>query len=269
MPVQLVAIDLDGTLLKHDLTAHPSIAPALARVKEYGVEVAIATGRAFHSASHIVSSINHEGPMVCTNGSHVVSRDGRTLTSTTLNPDLLTVLLRYAFKHQVHVSAYTLEGVIIPERSSFGDQYRQLVQPYVPRTGNHREVQNQDVLKIVFIDEATEIPRHRERISHEIREFSCSITESAPQYLEILPANTNKGIGLQKLAEHLGISRENVAAIGDYLNDVEMLQWAGIPVAIGNALPEVKALSKFVVGTNEEGGVAQFLEEIVLQTLKG
>ena len=92
---------------------------------------------------------------------------------------------------------------------------------------------------------------------------TAALTESEPEYLEVLSANANKGLGLKALSEALGIAQGETAAIGDYLNDIEMIQWSGIGAAMGNALPEVKVSADIVVPTNEEAGVAYFIDYLI------
>ncbi|WP_448324162.1 HAD-IIB family hydrolase, partial [Streptomyces sp. DSM 41493] len=91
-----------------------------------------------------------------------------------------------------------------------------------------------------------------------------TIMKSSPYYLEILDKRVNKGEGVKALAEKLGIPRENVMTLGDQENDIAMLEYAGIGVAMGNALDSVKAVSQFVTKTNLEDGVAYAVEKFVL-----
>ncbi len=89
------------------------------------------------------------------------------------------------------------------------------------------------------------------------------LTESEPEYLEFLPAHANKGEALATLSQSLEIPQQNVMAIGDYLNDLEMVSWAGFGVAMGNAVDEVKATAKAITGINDEGGVAMAISAVL------
>lgn len=90
------------------------------------------------------------------------------------------------------------------------------------------------------------------------------ITKSKPHFLEIIEGTVNKGVALAALAERLGISRQDVMAIGDSFNDLEMIQYAGVGVAMGNARKEIKQQADIVTLTNEEDGVAEAIEQYVL-----
>ena len=93
------------------------------------------------------------------------------------------------------------------------------------------------------------------------------ITKSKPHFLEIIDSSVNKGVALSALAEHFGIDQQNVMAIGDSFNDLEMIQYAGVGVAMGNARPEIKEQADIVTVTNEEDGVAEAIERYVLRTV--
>ena len=109
---------------------------------------------------------------------------------------------------------------------------------------------NSEAHKIVFISEPSRITLLRNELEFILPKDQADMTESAPEYLEILPSGTNKSTGLNQLCLHLGISKSAVAAIGDYRNDYEMLNFVGFPVAIGNALPEIKAIARHIVKPN-------------------
>ncbi|MBI4390754.1 MAG: HAD-IIB family hydrolase, partial [candidate division NC10 bacterium] len=90
------------------------------------------------------------------------------------------------------------------------------------------------------------------------------LVRSEPTYLEVLPPGVNKGAALAELARQLGIPLDQVVAFGDNLNDLEMVEAAGFGVAVGNAHPDVKARADLVAGTNNEGGMAAVIREVIL-----
>ncbi|HEY8489239.1 MAG TPA: HAD-IIB family hydrolase, partial [Thermaerobacter sp.] len=92
------------------------------------------------------------------------------------------------------------------------------------------------------------------------------LTHSGPGSFDLLPPGIHKAAGLERLAAHLGIPREQVVAVGDNDNDCEMLRWAGLGVAMGNAHPDVKAVADYVTATNGEDGVARLIEEVLLRS---
>ncbi|HLP00029.1 MAG TPA: HAD family hydrolase [Fimbriimonas sp.] len=259
MPIRLIALDLDGTTLRHDLSVHPHVQEAFVGAREANVNLVIATGRAHQSTVSIANRIGFEGSFVCINGAYATNVHGETVFSSFLNEDVISKVLEFADHRQLHVSAYTPQGPVANRDSEWLTRYRELVK------GIHVDVQAPDLLKqrsihkLVIIADADQIPLLRADLQVELLGCGCQLTESAPQYLEILPEGTNKGNGLAQLCASMGIDRSEVAAIGDYKNDLEMLAWVGTAGAVKNALDEVKSLAQIVVNSNEDGGAGEFI----------
>ena len=117
--------------------------------------------------------------------------------------------------------------------------------------------------KVMMIDEPEKLDRALAMMPAEAFE-RFNIMKSAPFYLEILSKRVDKGTGVKMLADHLGIAQENIMALGDQGNDIAMVNYAGVGVAMGNAIPELKEIAQFVTGTNSEDGVAMAIEKYVL-----
>lgn len=262
-------MDLDGTILRADQSIHPSLPPAFERAQAAGIQLAIATGRAYQSTQKIVERIDFIGPMICSNGSHVLDESHTTIGTEFLEKSLQRHILEYASEHDLHVSAYGELGISTMKDSEWLTKYKQLVRGLdIPVLG-FDGIMTQSLFKTVLICDALELPKHRQNLSFLETDKLGQMTESGPEYLEILPLNANKGNGLGKLARSLNLHQREIAAIGDYRNDLEMLNWVGTPGAVENALPEVKTLAQIVVKSNEEGGVAEFIDECILLNSKG
>ena len=263
MGIRLIALDLDGTVLRGDQTIHPSLIPAFARAQSHNITLAIATGRAFQSTKRIVEPFAFPGPLICSNGSQVLNDRHETIGTEFLDHDTQEFILRYAMEHNVHVSAYGEEGVSTLQDSDWLAKYKQLVRGLdIPILG-FDTLMNKPLFKIVMICPEPDVARLRLKLSFLEADEKAQLTESGPEYLEILPRNANKGNGLAKLSQYLHLDRSEIAAIGDYKNDLEMLDWVGTSGAVENALPEVKQRAQFVVKSNEEGGVAEFIDRCI------
>jgi hydroxymethylpyrimidine pyrophosphatase-like HAD family hydrolase len=158
-----------------------------------------------------------------------------------------------------------MDGTYALRESAFLDEYRELVKGIPVNLRTPEEVMTMPIFKLVYIADADQIPNMRLELEEGFIELGADLTESAPRYLEILPQNVNKGSGLSHLCQHLGLKMNQVAAIGDYRNDIEMLQLAGLSGAVNNALPEIKKIAQRAVSSNEEGGVGEFIARFVLQ----
>lgn len=269
MAIRLLAMDLDGTVLTHDQSIHPDLPKAFDRAKQAGIQLVVATGRAFQSTQRILAPVAFKGPLICSNGSQVLTENHETIGTEYLDRETQKHILDYAIEHDLHVSAYAEDGVSTLKDSSWLAKYKLLIRGIeIPILG-YEALLEKPLFKTVFICNESEVAFHRTNLLFLENEKRAQLTESAPEYLEILPANANKGNGLAKLAHHIGIDRSEIAAIGDYRNDLEMLEWVGTAGAVGNALPEVKSLARFVVKSNEEGGVAEFIDRCILLNSSG
>ena len=116
----------------------------------------------------------------------------------------------------------------------------------------------------MFVDDEIILDKVITKISKDIRD-KYTIIRSAPYYLEFLHKDVNKGVGMSKVAEKLNISQEEVICMGDAENDLHMLQYAGLSIAMGNADDNIKNMADYVTLSNEEGGVAHAIRKFVLK----
>lgn len=269
MAIELIAIDMDGTLLnpQHDVT--PAVKKALTAAIKKGVHVVLATGRPLIGIQRYLEELDlkHEGFYCISNNGALVhnAKDGSIFAETTLSFDDLAYFeamsrqLGVGFHALSHSDLYSINPDISPysvhESSVTGIplRYRSLEQLDRSLT----------FPKVMMIDQPERLDAAIAKIPAEARQ-RYTIMKSSPYYLEILDKTVNKGTGVQKLAEKLGIARENIMTLGDQENDIAMLEYAGLGVAMGNALDSVKAVSQFVTKPNTEDGVAFAVEKFVL-----
>jgi hydroxymethylpyrimidine pyrophosphatase-like HAD family hydrolase len=133
----------------------------------------------------------------------------------------------------------------------------------MPKSATADEVRQMNLLKLILIDHPSAIKGHHDALADLLSPRLGALTESEPEYLEVLSPEASKGLGLKVLSESLSIAQSETAAIGDYLNDLEMVQWAGIGAAMANAQPEVKSIAQVEVATNNDAGVAEFIDYLI------
>lgn len=263
MPIRLLAIDLDGTLLTKNRVPHPENLLAIQRAQRAGISVVPASGRIASSVRQFSGELGLDGKMICSNGSHVLGEGGAELLYVGLSPEAVDIALTYAERVGVHTSGYTRQELFFLTESKWSEVYRSRVRAVIPKQSTFDQARAMSLLKIILIDEPENIPTHKRALSALLESDLAALTESEPEYLEILSPHANKGLGLKVLSESLGMAREETAAIGDYLNDVEMVEWAGIGAAVANAVSEVKDVADIRVGTNDDAGVAQFIDYLI------
>jgi Cof subfamily protein (haloacid dehalogenase superfamily) len=259
----MLAIDLDGTLLDSNRSLLPRNIEALSRARSSGIEVVLATGRLITSMRPFANQLGLAGPFICCNGAHVVD-DGVELYHAGLSSHALRLAVEYSAAHRVHLNVYARTEVYFLFESPWGDLYRRRAGNIEPKLLTSELLATIEPTKLLFIGEPNDIQEHKSGLAKALEGLEYRFTESEPEYLEILSPNADKGSALRRLARDRGIDRTEVAAIGDYLNDLEMIRFAGVSAAIGNAVLQVKAVANSVVSSNDQAGVADFVDWIML-----
>lgn len=263
MPTRLLAVDLDGTLLTSERTPHPVSAAALRAAQDSGVMVVLASGRIRPTMLPIAAEAGVCGPMICGNGAHVVDAEGLDIAHWPVPKAVYDVIWPYALEVGAHVNVYTRTELIFLSESEFGEEYARRLRTMEPTLLSPEEAREKEITKVLVMDHPERIPTHRKRILEMIDPQLGRATESEPDYLEFFATGVSKGLALKTLAEHLGIEQSECAAIGDYLNDAEMLEWAGVSATVANGHPALKSIASMVVASNEEAGVAEFVEHLL------
>ncbi|MEK0317414.1 Cof-type HAD-IIB family hydrolase [Cohnella sp. 56] len=262
---KLIAIDLDDTLLNDELEVTEATRGALAEALSRGVHVTLATGRMFASAKQTAAQVGLNVPLITYQGSLVRNLlDERTLYERSVDLEAVRKLYAYTRDRQLHLQTY-----IDDKLYSFDDGDRlaayakQSNIPYIVEPeldalpiGRHT--------KLIIIDE----PALLDQIAPELHALlgpEVHITKSKPHYLEFTHREGTKGHALKFLAEHFGISIDETIAIGDSWNDREMIEAAGLGVAMANAVPALREIADFVTLSNNEDGVKHVVDKFILK----
>jgi hypothetical protein len=262
---RLVVADLDGTVRSRALGITPGVRAAVAAAQGLGVRVCIATGRMWPSAAPWIRSLGADSPVILYNGGQVLDfAAGRLLYDRRLPRALagraLDVLRREP-EAQIHL--YLHDRVYVERPHPLTEAYAaddgvsyEVVPAFEPLLG-------EDPHKLLIIGP----PDRIQALGRAVSEAGLPVhaVQSEPQYLEILPAGVSKGAALRAMLDGLGIPPAEVVAVGDNWNDLEMIEAAGLGVAMGHAPAGVRARADHVVGTSEEEGVREVLERFVLR----
>jgi len=265
MNIKLVALDLDGTILGDKPVITPAVMAQLRRVQGLGVQLAVVTGRMHRAAvpyHQIVQSnlplLSYQGALIQDPVSQKIYQHQRLPLHQAL--DALRVLQSYGVP--LHAYVEDLLYIQAPFRPENAD--------YVQRTGVSYVVLED--LADALITAPTKLLAFWQSglaaawgdLSRRYAPDEVHLTRSTSQFIEVTHPLTNKGNALAYLAETvLGLNREEVFAIGDYYNDLEMIRYAGVGVAMGSAPDPVKAAADWVAPTVAEDGVAAALERFV------
>ncbi len=274
MNYKLVSIDMDGTLLdSQGMIAKENVA-IIRQLIAQGVHVVICTGRNDILVRDYAREIGIVAPVIGCNGASV--RDLSTDTLYVLNaipPADLTNTMDYLIKNNIHWKAFDLEkgyathqAIIDYTTNFFNNTYsKALTQDIeyvlIDDPARYAEtVLQKQIIKIVLVQED---PEQLLAVQRNLKALGgIDIYRSSHAYLDIVKKDVSKGNALKQFAEKLGITREEIVAIGDSENDLSMIQYAGFSVAMGNAEEIIKKNSDFITSTNDEAGVSKALKKI-------
>jgi Cof subfamily protein (haloacid dehalogenase superfamily) len=267
--IQLLALDLDDTLLRADLTISPRNRAALKAAEDAGVRIVLASGRAIPAMEHYAEELGmfeRPGYMISDNGSTVTSTLPRALlVQHTIDRSLLNQLLQAFEVLDLPVQVYRDRTILVTKESAHTGTDMKLSgfsRELVPDLARHLDF---DPTKLVIPGDPEVLPAALEVIR---RTFGDRVNAfiSKPYFLEVLPVQADKGTALGYVAHSLGIDAAAVMAMGDAANDLGMIRFAGWGVAMANGTEEVRQAARIVsVATHEADGVAEIVERYVLK----
>lgn len=271
-PIRLIAMDMDGTLLDGSQQIPGENLDALRKATAQGVRIAICSGRTASDVSYFASDAGLSTCAVlalngacCLEAPHRQPYAVHTMPEATANR-VTEVLLGHGVTFACFQASRVIvlendPGVLKPNWGTFVD--RGNPDAYAYGTEALRHFRGEGICKIVYIDR--EYAPRIEQIRRELQPIDgLFVTSSWQDNLELMPKGVGKGIALQALAQKLGIPREQVMALGDYDNDLEMIEYAGFGVAMENASPRVKKAARFQTLSNDQCGVANAIRKHVL-----
>lgn len=265
MKAQLLALDLDGTLIDRDLTISARVQAAVAAARAGGVRGCIVTGRMFRAALPFARQLYFDAPIICYQGAAIVDPNSDEVVRHTAVPgEVVADLIAVAKRDGKHLQLYANDQYYVEEENEFSDLYAALSQARPVKIDSfENEFRFREATKAVMID-------HPERVTPYLpglqREFGARayVTRSYPQFIEVLNPAVDKGEALRVVAKSLGIDMQAVVAVGDSWNDAPLLQAAGLGIAMGSAPAELLAVADAVVGDVGADGVAEAIEKYVL-----
>lgn len=267
---RLLALDIDGTTLNSQHKISPRVVEAISQAKAAGVEVVFASGRPVEGIMmHLETlGLNQDGQFVISYNGALVQKIGSNLILGNLQvygKDAKKIA-NQAYSLGVNVHAFSLKrGLITPAVSRY-TEHEAFMNDIPWTTLDFNELDDDEpLIKVMMIDEPEKLEPAMAGLPSEFYQ-QYSILRSSPFFLEFMHPDAHKGNGVAALAEYLNIPREEVICVGDAGNDHQMLRWAGLGIAMGNADVETKALADAITGTNDEDGVAQVIEKYILRS---
>lgn len=269
--IRLLVLDIDGTMAGESNTIRPEVVDAVQAVKSKGIAVAIATGRMYCSALRFYQQLQLSLPLLAYQGAMIKNPATGEVIRHWPVPKQIALKLLDDFEqteraHLLSIHFYINDQLYVREVTAETAAYSQRSGVTPIAVGDLRNVLDQDPTKVLALSQNTDLIDYLlDSFKQQYTPAELYFTKSVATFFEAANPNVNKGIAVRYLAEEkLGLSAANVMAIGDNFNDLEMLQYSGLGIAMGNAPDDVKAQSNWVAPDVEVDGVAIAIKKFLL-----
>lgn len=265
--IKLIVTDLDGTLLNNQHQLSAGTIQAIQAAQQQGVKLILATGKTYGSARAIIEQLQLDTPGIFVQGLVIHNADGSIRHQVTLDPAVARQAITFAEERGFSLIAFSGHKTLVRRRDYHTNMVVEYGEPEPEVVGPLQNIlDKQPINKIIAIrrNGARQIKALRWQLSAQLNGASRLMQPGEQELVEVLPKNQSKGTALKILLKELNIAPEHVMAIGDGENDVEMLEVAGLAIAVDNAQPVLKKVADHVVASNDADGVAEAIRRFVL-----
>ncbi|MBI5034318.1 MAG: HAD family phosphatase [Chloroflexi bacterium] len=263
MNIKMIACDLDGTLRPLSAEFSPRLKKVVTQVQESGIRFVLATGRMFRSAEPFARELGIRDAIICDQGGTI--RDAHTNTIL-FEKRMPLELARDVLVHlptDVAVLVCLDEEFYVPRLTDMERSFTESHQKHLHQIPDIATWLPKDPQKIAFVVEPDDAPALLANLRARYGDLA-QVVRSHARFVELTHRDVSKGKAVEWLAQYWNIPREQVLAMGDQENDVSMIEWAGIGVAMGNAIAEAKAVAQFIALNDDQDGAAIAIEKFVL-----
>lgn len=275
MKYRLICIDLDGTLLDSQRNVHPKTIEVLQKAHQKGAHIVISTGRLYSDAEHFSNIIGVDSPIIASNGGVIKGTgDRKSIYESTFEEALILKLYDIVAAYGQRLSVYTSDTMYFGSFKIFktifferlwGKGIKNTKIRYIFSERHFNRIITREKDRIIKC-ELFDYNRDRiEKIRNELKQIDeIEITRSIYFCIEITKKGVSKGRAVELLAQHYNIEQTEIMAIGDSENDLTMIEFAHMGVAMGNASELLKSRADYITETNDQFGVAKAIEEMLL-----
>lgn len=272
MKIKWCVCDMDGTLLNSKGFISVKNKTALKKLQDKGVEIIIASGRTELMMKQYISQLNIRGHVISCNGAIVKNIEkNEIIYNKMLDKETANYIVEFFFTNKFNFFVYT-EDVVFSNKGNPRAKHFEKINKSLPvdqRTpiryfdlDNMNIIDDRDVIKILLVENNENL---RDLVLNHLKKFSnISVVSSAKGLLDIWASNVSKGSAIKVLSEKLGIDLKNVIAFGDNYNDIELFEAVGIPIAMENAVEQIKLIAKHTTLTNDNDGIAYAIDHYII-----
>ena len=267
---KLIAVDLDGTLVRSDQSISPRTIDTLVQVQQSGVKMAVASGRPTFGTAHVADALrlaDFGGYVMSYNGGEIYDWGTKTrLHAQTLDEDIIPYIYIYAREHGMPIMTYIGKEVVSEVENNEYINYSVMRNRMTLRKVEDfvATAQGVGIVKCIIVGDPTLLPALEIEMQETLK-GKAGVFRSEPFFLEIVPVGIDKAKGLSILLNKIGMQPSELIAFGDGYNDIPMLQFAGLGVAMGNAAEEIQKAADMVAQSNDDDGIAVLLEKLILR----
>ena len=270
--IKLVVTDMDGTFLRPDLSVSKNNLVAVKELNQHGVHFAIATGRPDQLMKEYVDKLGLKEPIIMSNGSIIGHPfQAQRVWEKTLSSSTLKALFQVLDKAEMDYLIYTKEAIITRdnERYRFFQQRNETLPKhqraeFIVTEQPSYSLNDKKAYKVLVLENNAQ--KYKKYFNLFSSWEDVEVYQSQKTFIDINPQGISKGNAIIQLANYYGIDVKDVVVFGDQHNDLEMMKTAGIAVAMGNAIEEVKQVADFITTTNEEDGFARWINDHILHS---
>jgi Cof subfamily protein (haloacid dehalogenase superfamily) len=273
LPIRLIALDIDGTLIGDDLTITPRTRAAVQAATARGVAISLVTGRMVSSALRFATELGLTGPLVGYQGGLIrampapdSARLGKLLMHTPLPASAAQAILRWTREHGLDPHVNHLERFILRADDPRADDYSSFMGARAELVDDLMTAIDHPVTKVLAVGEPP-LPETMAPVARRDFRGVADVTISHPRFLEFVAPGTSKGRAVRWLARRERVPLGATLAVGDQWNDLEMLAEVGHGAAMPTAPDGVQAVARYIAPPLSEDGVAQLIEGLVLAPL--
>ena len=263
MKYKLIAADMDGTLLDDKKIITPKNLAAIKKAMADGVIFAFSTGRPPIAVEPYRKIIGENVPVIAYNGAMVVLGENDIFFNQTLTKEQSEIIYEQVKKYKTMACIWSRNRLYVTELGARADRYKINVMTEPVLFNDPETIINQGITKFLWFDTPERTSLFRQELAKPMKELGITVCPSTSEYLEFFSSNVSKALSLERLAKHYGIRREEIIAFGDNFNDLEMIEYAGLGVAMHNAPDGVKSAADFVTVSNNEDGIAYAIERFL------
>ncbi len=260
----LVFLDIDGTLLDSNHQVMPKTKQILNRLEKRGIPIILCSARSPGGVETVEKQVGLHGPIVCYGGSLILTEDRSILSDKGIKKETAFSFKQFVLNHfsDIVVSSYLYDVWLVDDVNHPTVQREARISQCTPLAGSLQSASEKvpHVHKLLAISSQQQITKLQNMAAKEFPELT--LVRSGPTYLEVMPREVSKRKAVERFQEYYQVSQAEIVAFGDSFVDLEMLQYAGLGVAMGNASEPVKEAASRTTVSNDEEGIYMVLKSL-------